>query len=163
MRFEVRSDGHLEPGLVRVPVSIPLQPPHVPSQHYLWSTCRLNPDQKGATIVYSVHDREQTEAGSEAPLVPALMPVMAEPVPAPQPVDLSPLERQLRELMEAVADLASSNLRQRQELDEAHRLIGTLARVVMSAQVYATDGKPATIGVPKEQVQALRRAMERAA
>lgn len=158
VRFEV-NPGHLEPGSIRVPVTTPAQPLHVPERHYLWSTCRLNDDEQGATIHYSVHDREQVEVGSEAPQHVAES--------SPQTLRLidddTDMNQRIDDLNAAVADIAAANLRMQQELAEAQQVIGVLARVVCAAQVYSADGKPVTIGLPASQVQALQRAMERAA
>lgn len=161
-RFEIEP-GVLEPGYLRVPVTVNPQPPqYEEGRHFLKSYAILNDDLQSATVVYTLHEKPPRPAPEpSAPPRPIIIERAA--APAPPPVDLSPLERQLRELMEAVADIASANLRMQQELAEAQQVIGVLARVVCSAQVYSADGKPVTIGLPASQVQALQRAMERAA
>jgi hypothetical protein len=161
-RFEIEP-GVLEDAYIRVPVTVNPQPPHYDEErHYLKSYAILNNDKQSATVVYTVHDKPPRAAESTPQ---SLRPIIIEraAAPASPPVDLSPLERQMRELMEAVADLATANLRMRQELAEVELVVGVLAKISAKTQIYSADGKEITINIPPDQLRVFKKAMERAA
>lgn len=99
--------------------------------HYLWSTCRLDDDEKGATIHYSVHDREQTEVGSEAP---APRPGIIDSPPAPVPPPVDDMSQRLDDLNAAIAGMGTLALRQQQEIAELRSALNEL-RAAASADL----------------------------